>query len=136
MLAQSFKTADELGLREEGLQALIQVLGMMERGELNWTERNTPIKNGFNMSRLYERTECGTVACIAGWCCLISQDCDLYGITRASLNDEQRDAIHNLFCPQGYPTGLYTVEQAQHALRSFLVTGVPEWLETKNSNQL
>lgn len=66
MLAQSYKTAEELGLTEKGRDALIRVLGMMDRGELKDTPRNCFAPNGFNMSVSWYENECGTIGCIGG----------------------------------------------------------------------
>ncbi len=57
MLAQNFKTAKELGLADAEVEALITVLGMLERGDIARAE--------FHMGHF--RHECRTPACICGW---------------------------------------------------------------------
>jgi hypothetical protein len=72
MLARSFKSAEELGMKEVERDALITVLGMMERGEIE--------DQKFNMNRYFfvkplitvswdnsHPEDCRTPACICGW---------------------------------------------------------------------
>jgi hypothetical protein len=61
MLAQNFKTATDLGISEVEQDALIKVLGMLERNDFARGE-------SFNMGWWYQHSNtCGTVGCIAGW---------------------------------------------------------------------
>lgn len=126
MLASNFKTAEELGLTDAAHDAFIKVLHAMERGELKWTPRDKPIPNGFNMQLVWDERSCGTVGCIAGWARhfgLESGSFTCWGRTSHNLK-----ALNELFTPNGYYSGLHTVEQAAHALRTYLVTGKPEWV--------
>lgn len=125
MLAQNFKAAEELGLTERGRDALIRVLGMMDRGELKDTPRGCFIPNGFNMGVTWYENECGTVGCIGGWA-------GFYGPSGGALGDfcipGHAHKLGELFCPEGWcVTGKYSVKQATHALRAYLVTGTPDW---------
>src|SRR4051812_45274855 len=74
MLAQNFKSATDLGIEDAELDALIKVLGMLERQEFVHVEsvwdRTKP--NGFNMGATQSKTACGTVACMGGWANIIS----------------------------------------------------------------
>src|SRR5262249_10234273 len=57
MLAQNFKTADELGLSQVEVTALAPVRGMLERGEI--------AQGQFHMGQF--RHSCRTPSCICGW---------------------------------------------------------------------
>jgi hypothetical protein len=57
VLAQNFKTAKELGLADAEVEALVAVLGMLERGDIARAE--------FHMGHF--RHECRTPSCISGW---------------------------------------------------------------------
>jgi hypothetical protein len=69
MLAQNFKTSVDLGIEEREFDALLDVLGMLERGELvHITDPMCPtVPNGFNMADWLNDTACGTAGCIGGW---------------------------------------------------------------------
>lgn len=123
MLAQNFKTAEELGLTDKGLVAMTQVLRMLESGELVWTPQGHFIHKGFNMSPVWdEKPDCGTVGCIAGWSNhLAGRECVWINHSPA-----QRQRVLNLIMPP-QPRNQYTVDQAAKALRSFLVTGEADW---------
>lgn len=107
MLQQNFKSADELDLPATTHQAAIKVLGMMERGEIN---------DQFSM-RIWQRphptdtTKCQR--CIGGWVNKEGGNCNYFPLA--------------LTCPPDYQADKYTIEQATHALRSYLVTGTPDW---------
>src|SRR4051812_3552769 len=77
MLAQNFKTAADLGISETELEALVRVLGMLERDEVKhvevkgdmqfYREDRTPTQDFlFNMDNVYCVADCKTAACIAG----------------------------------------------------------------------
>lgn len=125
MLAQSFLKPEALGISEEEQRALVKVLGMLERGELKYTHREEPIANGFNMSCVSERNECGTVACIVGWAGIIMSK-DFEGPKHGAKGAK---ALGRLICPANWGDGAYTVPQAAIALRSYLTTGEPRWEE-------
>src|SRR6185312_3240069 len=74
MLAQNFKSAEDLLLTDKQRAALITVLGMLERDEIPHFDTNVVFKvpegDWFGMShwRLHrEGQDCGTVMCIGGW---------------------------------------------------------------------
>jgi hypothetical protein len=75
----NFKPAAELNLTNIERDALIDVLGRMERGEIV-SEHNLPPECAvrfkdtpkISMPRFFTKTECGTIGCLAGWANLIS----------------------------------------------------------------
>jgi hypothetical protein len=131
MLAQNFKTAD-LGIKDVEFEALIKVLGMLEREELKHcvSGPNYAMEpNGFNMGDwCTRRGECGTVACIGGWVAII---------TEQDPRDYVKDAKGHLrelyYPPQGAKGEMLFGEikppQAATALRSYLSTGEANWAE-------
>lgn len=130
MLARNFLTPAELLLSEEEHAALVKVLGMMERGELTLVPYEEVVKGSerfvtwppgekftghFHMAVWNVKHECGTVCCIGGTAELVGGV--KFGTRDARLND--------LF----YPSRTYdrTVDEAAHALRTYLTTGNAEW---------
>lgn len=147
MLARSFKTAEDLGLSEKERDALIKVLGMLERGDLvhiNTGRSKFPmsdVPNGFNMAHIGHRTECGTIGCMAGWARFVSDDyllfqhCWVGDFARASPT---ADALRMLFLFGTRDSAMtlksvhmrssdVTPEQAAHALSNYLTTGAADW---------
>ncbi len=125
MLAQNFKSAEDLGLTAEWHQALITVLGMMDRSEMVWTKPYKPAHNGFTMSHVWSMNDCETAGCIFGWARHLTRS--MANNTSKECSREQEQALERLYMPPGYEHGLYTVEEAAHALRTYLVTGIPNW---------
>lgn len=118
MLANSFKSAEELKITECEQRALVKVLGMLERGELVESGKAPTVPNGFNMGVLRTEAKCGTVGCILGWAIMVDNQAFPRGCTHVTIP---------LFTPHNYWTKSYTVAQAAHALRTYLVTGTPDW---------
>lgn len=117
MLAQNFKTADQLRISEAGYAALLQVLGRLEREEIP--------ANLFNMKMVGE-PECGTPGCILGHTREI--DMEAYEELRSTSYDSRN--LEDLFFPCGDKTCnpyVATRSQAAMALRSYLTTGKPRW---------
>jgi len=136
MLARSFLSAEDLGIRQDQRDALIKVLHMLERGELVHTvfsrvhhtifARET--HRGFNMTLWVEKHRCGTIACIGGWAELVANDSNLFDVVVNKLDE--------LFSPPEDEVTNYasvTVEQASRALSSYLTTGDPRWSEATKS---
>lgn len=132
MLAQNFKSADELRLTEAQYNALKKTLVLMETGKIKHVdneELSYPIVHftftgHFNMNEWLAVGECGTIACIGGTAELVG------GLRQRSLSNaaERNHDLNCLFYP---PRLLHwnkiTVTQAAHALRSYLTTGEAEW---------
>ncbi len=131
MLAQNFMTPAQLGLTENQHGALVQVLGMLDRGELVYTpmaavaEGNFQNRPGlFNMNAWHRAQECGTIHCIGGTAELLGAD-DFHWIV------QHNSALRNLFYPFSVPHRkweLITTAQAAAALRSYLTTGESNWV--------
>ena len=125
MLAQNYKTAEELGLAEVEVEALVTVLRMLECGDI--------AREQFHMGRF--RDECKTPACICGWAHHISHGrafselaspCGpiiLYRRASGALND-----LFRLTEARG-SGGEITPAQAAVALRNYLTHGEPRWVE-------
>lgn len=129
MLAQTILSAKELGLSEEMHGALVKLLGMFERGEIP--------KEKFTMWSVGKPTtdpECGTAGCILGWAS------GLLGVN-ALPHDKWLEwyemhktdwQSNRLFYPSfdGSMLGYHAnTTQAARALRNYLSTGKPKWLE-------
>ena len=126
MLAQSFKSAAELGISEGQLDALRKTLVLLEtgklvhvpEGEIGLRLRVRPKFTGhFNMAHSYISAECGTVACIKGTAELIGN----VDLSPSEIPEE----LMNLFYAWG--GGDPTTSQAATALRSYLTTGYARW---------
>lgn len=120
MLAQNFKSAADLDIRDAELAALIKVLGMLERGELVDVKENAYCENGFNIGT--QGRGCGTPACIGGWAASVM------GIKQRSYVDSYMNRRNHGLCALywQYHDNVTTVEAAM-ALRSYLTTGNPHW---------
>ena len=121
MLAQNFMTAADLGITEAELDALIKVLGMLERGEL--IDARTPKQRGKNLFHMSEWGRgCGTAACIGGYVALLTkQDQHDY------VNYKHSAPLNNLYWGTTFRGA--KVSQAAIALRSYLTTGEANWDE-------
>lgn len=128
MLAQIFKTADELKISDHEHVALIRVLGMLERGELVDVDcfYESFIENGFNMGTVGDG--CGTPACIGGWAALLMDVDQNRYLQRYSWDNRAKNlALYDLFWNEmacDMPAG---VERAAIALRSYLTIGDARW---------
>jgi hypothetical protein len=125
MLAQNFKTAQELGLAPAEHEALITVLRMLEREDI--------AREQFHMGRFQH--ECRTPACICGWAHHVSG-----GKAFPELSFRQGPLL--LFRRLSQSTGALfrltaarnsgaeiTPAQAAVALRNYLTEGEPRWAE-------
>lgn len=129
MLAQNFKTADELRLSEKQRDALIKTLALMDSGRLKHVPQNK-LRNGhlgdpkfdglFNMAFSYLNLDCGTVCCIRGIASLIGDvEFPTHKLTR------QLRQLFYIWSPS--KTSDPSIAQAAMALRSYLTTGKPRW---------
>jgi hypothetical protein len=121
MLAQNFKTAQELGIEEPLYRALQTVLKRLETNDLiHDTRYNTTLPNAFCMNIDKCASKCGTVACLAGWASI-------------EMGVRVSDVIHNecldrLFYPgDNYDYDAITTEMAAIALRNYFTTGIIDW---------
>ena len=127
MLAQSFKTAAELGLAQVEVQALIAVLRMLERGDISHDE--------FHMGHF--KHECKTPACICGWAHHVSAGRAFPELAakvgpmivyRRFNETPAVIALFRLTSTRG-SGGDITPAQAAVALRNYLTEGEPRWEE-------
>lgn len=128
MLAQNFKTAADLEISDVEQDALIKVLGMLERNDFARGE-------SFNMGWWYRHSNtCGTVGCIAGWAYHLS---DGEAFPFVGCVGSPPDHLRSLFIPVDGPNveianvamQKITSSQAAIALRSYLTTGDANWEE-------
>ena len=133
MLANSFMTPSALGISDVEFDALVKVLGMLERSEIT--------DDQFTMRRVQH--PCRTPACLCGWANYVSagQAFPLYakpGLTvfsDATYAPRWRDMPRPLLNLFGYagratdPVYAATPSQAAIALRNFLTQGEPRWAE-------
>lgn len=115
MLAQNFKTPNALGIEDAGFEALVKVLGMLEREEI-------PAEN-FRMEFWNEKFSCGTVHCIGGWAQAVAATKEIFNTCTAGLGD--------LFYPRPGCESAWRASRAQAAvaLRNYLTSGEPRWHE-------
>lgn len=118
MLAQMFKTAAELGIIDRERDALVAVLGMMERGEI--------VDHQFSMLRW----ECGTTACIGGWARRMGGK----DLLKHLIPFGDRGIDRLCYPILGDYTKIASVAMAAAALRNYLTTGEPYWSEVTKSN--
>lgn len=119
MLQQNFKTAAELSLPPATYEGAIKVLKMLERGEIK-PEQFTMVV-GHRVRQV--NGELHNQSCIAGW---------VHQVT----NKVPCGLPYSLVCPPDYQHDKYSLEQATHALRSYLVTGTPDWGLTDTNPQV
>lgn len=133
MLAQNFKTPAALGIADHEFDALVKVLGMLEREEIKHASECEPVVGSlFNMCSFGRDTDCGTIGCIAGWARVVSNGKAFPWATDANnlSPDEPTKMLEALFYPScGAYWGDITPSQAATALRSYLTTGDPCWPE-------
>ena len=127
MLAESFRTAQELGLADVEAQALATVLRMLERGDIATAE--------FHMGHF--RHECRTPSCICGWAHQISSGRAFpelsahqgpFILYRRFNHSPAIVALFRLTAARG-SGGEITPAQAAIALRNYLTCGEPRWAE-------
>lgn len=135
MLAQSFKSADELGITKPQRDALCKTLVLLETDKLvHVTARaqsscsdNPQFSGHFNMSLWAAEYDCGTVCCIGGTAQLVG-DTD-FGQWWAFSDNW---GLKNLFAPPQIRCSnweMITPAQAATALRSYLTIGDAKWHE-------
>jgi hypothetical protein len=134
----NFLSAEELKIDDWEHAGLVEVMRRLERGELRHIvpehERHSTYQtpDGFNMA--FDGVGAfGTVACIGGW---VARTAGMRAEVHVQ-NIRPGDPLEPLY----YPTELsdphddrrlwykITTEQAAAAIRNFLTTGAPRWLE-------
>lgn len=117
------KTSEELGIVHEVHTALVDILRMMDTGELNHVEvRMTGtgeviVGEGGNFNM--QVWSCGTVGCIGGW---------VDKLTGNSASEDIPRELNNLYYPPSrFIYQNITVAQAAAALRNYLNEGAPQW---------
>lgn len=146
MLAQNFKTAADLGISDVELDALIKVLGMLERGEIvliptrdlaQGLRASESDPTHFNMGFVHAGFDCGTAACMLGWARSVEPSSfrgsivdrpqpllALFLMGEQSTLQDSRAIVNN-------PDDI-TPSQAAIALRSYITTGEANWAEALN----
>jgi len=133
MLANNFMTPSALGISDAELDALVKVLGMLERGEIP--------EDQFTMRRVQH--PCRTPACLCGWANHVSAGRAFPHAPSHPMMFGNTDAyrprwrglprkVLELFGVGGGPADpVYaaTRSQAAIALRNFLTHGEPRWTE-------
>lgn len=131
MLARSFLTPEELNISDKQFDALVQVLGMLERGELPWHSRSLitrlPTSIGFNMDCWPQSTEedCGSVGCIGYWCQKLGGDVTQEDIRSYASPYELKELFYPVEGIKSYQR--ITVDEGIQALSNYLTTGRADW---------
>lgn len=123
MLMQNFRTAEELKISPELFDGLHQVLRMFERRELVWASVTNMKPGGFNMAHEFAKDDCGTAGCILGWARFLSKG--KVSIGNSISNNPELCRLYSGWGDMNLHA--LTVEQAEHALRAYLVTGQADW---------
>lgn len=130
MLAQSFKSAADLGITEPQKEALMKTLVLLETGKLRHTPASSDsdvtsrhFSGHFNMSNWGAKHTCGTIACIGGTAELVGQ------VSFGYIYQIQNGPLKALFLPpmNSMTWADITPAQAATALRSYLTTGDARW---------
>lgn len=117
MLAQNFKTAADLGISDRELDALIKVLGMLEREEIDEAH--------FNMGIVGE-PDCGTSGCLLGWTRVADKDVFFTLVCKACLFPKNEGLETLFYSGEAFDAA---PSQGAAALRSYLTTGEANWAE-------
>ena len=130
MLAQNFQSPAALGITDEEQDALVRVLGMLERGEI--PERLFDMGTPGNPQDWTEY-DCGSPCCVVGWARYVARDRIFCRVHDASLGLRRLFAMwldyDENFGALGVSPYAATTAQAALALRSYLTTGEPRWDE-------
>lgn len=137
MLKPNFMSAADLGIDQVERDALISVLGMLERKEFVHGKHPAATipnrgRNEFNMSAILEEHGCGTIACLMGWAHIASGRkafADYCGPRFKSHLDWGRPpALKRLFglASPWVVLNQVTPDRAAEALRNYLITGRAE----------
>lgn len=130
MLAQNFKTPADLGIQDAEFEALVKVLGMLERREIAAAHFTMDRVGGMQEGYLKAGHGCGTAGCLLGWARFVADRklfedfsiCSGSALCRLFMFACESDPIHQL-------RKLVTPAQAAIGLRNFLTTGEACWTE-------
>lgn len=132
MLAQNFKTADDLGITDEQKDALIKTLVLLETGKLTHVSGShaySPYRSfsgQFNMNIWHATNHCGSIGCIGGTAEMVGN----LHVDSMEIAAETNSALDSLFYPHDVDLRLWpeiTTAQAATALRAYLTTGDAQW---------
>jgi hypothetical protein len=131
MLAQNFKTPADLKITDKEFEALVKVLGMLERGEIKGTpdgfDKNLTFEDGeptmFYMAATMVSSDCGTACCFRGWAQHIG------GPRVFNPSPRISDPAGKLFYPFCGGISLRDPAKGAIVLRNFLTFGEPRWAE-------
>lgn len=135
MLAQNFMSAEALDLPTVERDALVAVLGMLERGDI--------AADTLRMDVLLHQVDgCATVGCLCGWAHVVSHGTAFPELAatpargafvayflRDSLRRRLPENVKRLFYFGAWSSEMaqITPPQAATALRNFLTTGDAQW---------
>ena len=136
MLAANFLTAAELHISEDLRDALITILGRLERGEFKAIDFAAQVKglhidgDLFAMNHWCTNSSCGTIRCIGGW----AEEVMGRPLTRMvegafSFIEPTPPNLMHLFFPGQTAQTYATDADAAVALRNYLTTGNANWKE-------
>jgi hypothetical protein len=143
MLAQNFKTPAELEITDAEFEALVKVLGMLERGEIkkapagevfhkiySFRMPSQPEPTMFNMEQVIATSKCGTACCILGFARYFGGN---YCFLDPSKNPKNH--LFRLFFPHSFRSMLCRdPAKGAMALRNFLTFGEARWGEVMAEN--
>lgn len=116
MLAQNFMSHTMLDITEPERDALVKVLGMLERGECQ----------GFDMRTSFDW--CGTPCCIRGWA-ITQMGGRRHGTRGCFSTFTLPPDLRDLFYPANRAYGVKDQSVAAMALRNYLTAGEARWNE-------
>lgn len=133
MLAQNFMSAEALDLPAVERDAIVAVLGMLERGDIAADTLRMDVL-------LHQVDDCATVGCLCGWAHVVSHGAAfpelatpagsmLAYFQRDMLRRRLPDPVGRLFCFGAWESvnAEISLPQATTALRNFLTTGDAQW---------
>lgn len=123
MLAQNFKTPTDLGISDKEFDALVNVLGMLERCEIK--------EEYFSMGKV---KNCGSPSCILGWARHVSSCKNIFALEGdftkwRRLPTQVRRLFAYVESTRDFDAHVASPSQAAIALRNYLTTGEPNWAE-------
>jgi hypothetical protein len=127
MLAQNFRSSDDLGITKAQHDALRKTLVLLETGKLTHVEPGFKradrgsFTGHFNMNEWNSASDCGTVCCLGG-------TAELIGNVKFEPS-RLPEGLDELFFPNISRIQDLTTTHAATALRSYLTNGDAKWHE-------